>query len=88
MILGPEVLPDLWMARAGPNEDYVPKAGAITLSQEYINAATGRLRTVPDFEQRAAQVRYYMIQRKDIYGRLLPEAAQGLLSNLKAEQGH
>jgi hypothetical protein len=77
LILGPDVLPDLWSQRAGQLASVIPAPGSLGLDTEYIDAAIARLRSIQNFEQLAGQVRYYMAQRSNINGvRLTNEARQ------------
>lgn len=78
LLLGPDLLPRLWLSLQGRDVGYLPAPGSLNLSGSEIEVIIERLRGVEDFEKLAADVRFYMTQRQVIYGQRLPDAAREL----------
>ena len=83
LLLGPDLLPRLWLSLQGRDVGYLPSPGSLNLSGSEIEAIIERLRGVEDFEKLAADVRFYMTQRQVIYGQRLPDAARELKAVLE-----
>jgi hypothetical protein len=82
LLLGPDLVPQVWLSVQGRAVDYLPSPGSLNLSGSEIEAIVERLRGVEDLEKLAADVRLFMTQRKVIYGERLPNAARHLKSVL------
>ena len=78
LLLGPDLLPRLWLSLQGRDVGYLPSPGSLNLSGSEIEVIIERLRGVEDFEKLAADVRFYMTQRQVIYGQRLPDATREL----------
>jgi hypothetical protein len=86
LILGPDLLPRVWLSIQGRERGYLPAQGSLGLTESDIGAVIERLRGIEDFEKQAADVRFFMTQRKIIYGERLPQNAHQLKALLKLAQ--
>ena len=83
-VLGPEVLPAAWRARA-PQVDNRPSTLGVEVSRDDLRAMITRLRAIPELEAWIADVRWVMVQRASIYGETLPQRAQEVREALLPE---
>ena len=84
IVLGPILGPDVWEGIQGTDTDYLPKVGKFELNADVVAAQVESLRGIEDLDIRISEVRNQMRQRKILFGKRLPKAAQELLESLEA----
>ncbi len=84
MVLGPELLPELWkgMANLAPDQRHV--GNPPTVSARQLGEVVARLRSISDLETQIADVRHVMIQREVIYAERMTATAEQLHRQLAA----
>ena len=74
-VLGPDLVPAVWLRIQGNPPDFVPEPGSMGLNEADVERIVAALRARDDLEPSLAMIRHTMAQYRILFGERMPSAA-------------